>query len=247
MQSVWPQSSIEDSFLVGLPLGLEPSTSCSIHLFIQSLCSFRNTCPYHQILFRCSTDNVSSIHNLSLFYLNVTHPSDHTHYWYRWSDTSFSFLTCHVSLPCNMHACMHEWIKYCTTMETERLRQRACQRKTWWDGVLLRIWKVMETYIGRKLKVNSSLQGKWLLNRCVYAGVDALLVNQLTVSKQVTTHHLVSKVTRHSSSQHISLLWELVSYGIRQCYLPLPQPIKADTQFSNPPWRTQGWVGLVTY
>jgi len=30
-----------------LPLGLEPSTSYSIHFFTQSVSSFRNTCPYH--------------------------------------------------------------------------------------------------------------------------------------------------------------------------------------------------------
>jgi len=38
----------------GLPLGLAPSTSYSIHFFTQSLSSFRNTCPYHHNLFRCS-------------------------------------------------------------------------------------------------------------------------------------------------------------------------------------------------
>jgi len=38
----------------GLPLGLAPSISYSIHFFTQSLSSFRNTCPYHRNLFRCS-------------------------------------------------------------------------------------------------------------------------------------------------------------------------------------------------
>ena len=33
--------------LFGLPLGLEPSTSYSMHFFTQSVSSFRNTCPYH--------------------------------------------------------------------------------------------------------------------------------------------------------------------------------------------------------
>jgi len=33
--------------LFGLPLGLEPSTSYSIHIFTQSVSSFRITCPYH--------------------------------------------------------------------------------------------------------------------------------------------------------------------------------------------------------
>jgi len=32
--------------LFGLPLGLEPSTSYSIHFFTQSVSSFHNTCPY---------------------------------------------------------------------------------------------------------------------------------------------------------------------------------------------------------
>jgi len=45
--------------LFGLPLGLAPSTSYAIHFFIQSLCSFRNTCPYHRNLFCCSTENPS--------------------------------------------------------------------------------------------------------------------------------------------------------------------------------------------
>jgi len=39
--------------LFGLPLGLEPSTSYSIHFFTQSVSSFRNTCPYHRNLFCC--------------------------------------------------------------------------------------------------------------------------------------------------------------------------------------------------
>ena len=40
--------------LFGLPLGLEPSTSYSIHFFTQSVSSFRSTCPYHRNLFCCS-------------------------------------------------------------------------------------------------------------------------------------------------------------------------------------------------
>jgi len=66
--------------LFGLPLGLEPSTSYSIH-------TFRNTCPYHRNLFCCSINIISSIPSLSLnslfgthvFHLNITHPSDHSH------------------------------------------------------------------------------------------------------------------------------------------------------------------------
>ena len=36
--------------LFGLPLGLAPSTSYSIHFFTQSLSSFSSTCPYHHNL-----------------------------------------------------------------------------------------------------------------------------------------------------------------------------------------------------
>jgi len=39
-----------------LPLGLEPSTSYSIHFFTQSLISFCNTCPYYRNLFCCSIE-----------------------------------------------------------------------------------------------------------------------------------------------------------------------------------------------
>ena len=52
--------------LFGLPLGLEPSTSYSIHFFTQSVSSFRNTCPYHHNLFCCSISIISSIPSLSV-------------------------------------------------------------------------------------------------------------------------------------------------------------------------------------
>ena len=80
----WQSSSTTSlQVLFGLPLGLELSTSYSIQFFIQSLPSFRNTCPYHCDLFCCSTATMSSISNLSLLahyleiclYLNDTHPS----------------------------------------------------------------------------------------------------------------------------------------------------------------------------
>jgi len=41
---------------------------------------------------------------------------------------------------------------------------------------------------------------------------------------QLNVHHnlLISKVTGFSSSQHFSLLWELICYMVsRKCYLPL--------------------------
>ena len=52
--------------LFGLHLGLEPSTSYSIHFFTQSVSSFRSTCPYHRSLFCCSINIISSIPRLSL-------------------------------------------------------------------------------------------------------------------------------------------------------------------------------------
>jgi len=47
--------------LFGLPLGLEPSTSYSVHFFTQSLSSFCSTCPYHRSLFCCSINIISCI------------------------------------------------------------------------------------------------------------------------------------------------------------------------------------------
>jgi len=52
--------------LFGLPLGLEPSTSYSIHFYIQSVSSFSSTCPYHRNLFCCSINIISSIPSLSI-------------------------------------------------------------------------------------------------------------------------------------------------------------------------------------
>ena len=103
------QSFCTTSFhvLFGLPLGLEPSTSYSIHFFTQSVSSFRSTCPYHRYLFCCSINIISSIPSLSLnsllgslsFTLTL-----HIHLTIlisaSWSATSFSFLTGQVSLPC---------------------------------------------------------------------------------------------------------------------------------------------------
>jgi len=72
--------------LFGLPLDLESSTSYSIHFFTQSASSFRNKCPFHRSLFCSSINIISSIPSLSLssllatlFYLNITHPSDYSH------------------------------------------------------------------------------------------------------------------------------------------------------------------------
>jgi len=67
------QSFCTTSFHVvfGLPLGLEPSTSYSIHFFAQSVSSFCSTCPCHRNLFCCSINIISSIPSLSLDSLDV--------------------------------------------------------------------------------------------------------------------------------------------------------------------------------
>jgi len=93
--------------LFGLPLGLEPSTSYSIHFITQSVSSFRSTCPYHRNLFCCSINIISSIHSLSLNFLLGTLSFTltlHIHLTILisacWSATSFSFPTGQVSLSC---------------------------------------------------------------------------------------------------------------------------------------------------
>jgi len=95
--------------ILGLPVGLEPSTSHSIDFFTQSVSSFGNTCPYHRNLFCCSISIISSIPSHSLnsllgalsFTLTL-----HIHLTIlisaRWNATSFSFLTGQVSLPCSI-------------------------------------------------------------------------------------------------------------------------------------------------
>jgi len=50
----------------GLLLGLAHSTSYSTHLFIQSLSSFCNTCPYHHNLIHYSTETMSFNPSLTL-------------------------------------------------------------------------------------------------------------------------------------------------------------------------------------
>jgi len=74
--------------LFGLPLALEPSTSYSIHFFTYPISVFflQHMPISSQPLFCCSTKIISSIPNVSvlftwdfIFYLNITHPSDHSH------------------------------------------------------------------------------------------------------------------------------------------------------------------------
>ena len=54
----------------GLPLGIAPCTSYTIHFFTQSLSSFRSTCN----LFCCSTEIISSNPRLSLNLCNLMQP-----------------------------------------------------------------------------------------------------------------------------------------------------------------------------
>ena len=54
-------STISLQVFFGLPLGLAPSTSYSIHFFTQSLSSFHITCPYHRNLFCCSIIDFPSL------------------------------------------------------------------------------------------------------------------------------------------------------------------------------------------
>jgi len=71
-------SAISLQVFFGLPLGLAPSISNSIHFFTQSLSSFRNTCPYHRNLFCYSTEIMSSNPSLSLNPLLGTLPCSFT-------------------------------------------------------------------------------------------------------------------------------------------------------------------------
>jgi len=74
-------------FMPSLVYLLVTSTSYSIHFFTQSLSSFRSKCPNHHNLFCCSIEIMSSNPSLSLdsllgtliFYLNSSHPPDHSH------------------------------------------------------------------------------------------------------------------------------------------------------------------------
>jgi len=91
--------------LFGPPLGLQHTTSYSIHFFTQSLSSFRNTCPYRHSLFCCSSNVMSTIPSLSLNSLFETlsfNFTPHIHLTSLITAISFSFLTGQVSLPCNI-------------------------------------------------------------------------------------------------------------------------------------------------
>jgi len=83
------------------------------NFFIQSVTSFRNTCPYHRNLSCCSINIISSIPSLSLNSLLGTQTFTltlHIHLTIlisaHWSATSFSFLTSQVSLPCSILLCI---------------------------------------------------------------------------------------------------------------------------------------------
>jgi len=75
--------------LFGLPLGLEPSSSYSIHFFTHSFSSLSSTCPYHRNGFCCSTEIMSSIPTLSSL-----HPPDHSHLCQHNILITVNFLSC---------------------------------------------------------------------------------------------------------------------------------------------------------
>jgi len=91
-----------------LSLGLAPSTSYSIHFFIQPLSSLSSTWRYHHNLFSYSTKIMSSnpSHSLNLL-LTTLSRSLMPHIYLtilistRWSATSFSFLKCHATFTHN--------------------------------------------------------------------------------------------------------------------------------------------------
>ena len=81
------QSSRTTSFqvLFGLPLGLEPSTSYSMHFFTQSSSSFCSTCPYQRSLFCCNISAMSSTPSLSLAAAAATTTlTSSTDAWFTW-------------------------------------------------------------------------------------------------------------------------------------------------------------------
>jgi len=83
-------STVYVQVFCGLPLGLAPFSSYSIHFFTQLLSSFHSICTYHRNLFCCSTEIMSSNPSLSLNPLLGTLSC--VLISARWSTTSFSFL-----------------------------------------------------------------------------------------------------------------------------------------------------------
>jgi len=107
-----PFPTISLQVFFGLPLGLVPSTSYSIHFFTQSPSSFRSTWLYHHNLFCGSTKimsfNISLCLNPLLGTLSCSW-TPHIHLTILisacWSAPSFSFLMGQDSLPCNILLC----------------------------------------------------------------------------------------------------------------------------------------------
>ena len=87
------QSFCTTSFHVifGLPLGLEPSTSYSIHLFTQSV-SFSQYMPYHRNLFCCSRSYQDYIIILFLVFLSTPYLELYLLPWHYTSICPFSSL-----------------------------------------------------------------------------------------------------------------------------------------------------------
>jgi len=102
-------STISLQVFFGLPLGLAPSTSYSIHFFTQ-LSSFCSTCPYRHNLICCSSEIMSSNPSLSLNSLLGTlscNLTPHIHLAILisacWSAISFSFqVSLHTQLLYNL-------------------------------------------------------------------------------------------------------------------------------------------------
>jgi len=140
--------------LFGLPLGLEPSISYSIHFFTQSVSSFCSTCPYHRKLFCCSINIISSIPSLSLNSLLGTLSftlTIHIHLTIlisaRWSATSFSFLTDQVSLPCII--LLHTQLLYSLPLLTKERKKKKESTGRKYNG--------LPCYIGQAIINNENL------------------------------------------------------------------------------------------
>jgi len=137
------------------PSPLAPSISYSIDFFNQSLSSFCNTWPYHHNLFCCSTEITSSNPNLSqlfiwnsIFCLNATHPSDHSHLC-PLKCHLFSFCTGKISLPCNILLCTQLLYNLPLTVNDTSIlvRNMTCKKLSGGKLAWLCIWVKMQDKI----------------------------------------------------------------------------------------------------
>jgi len=98
--------------LFGLPVGLGPSTSYSIHFFTQPVSFFRNTCPYHRNLFCSRISIISSIPRvvnsnlLSCVIINLIIIV---------TFCKFLGVSDHTELPCQcVHSSRSQWTQICS-------------------------------------------------------------------------------------------------------------------------------------